>query len=213
MDLWPLVREERLALADLLDGLEPAQWSTPSLCTAWTVKDVAAHVAPTVGGGLGTFALALLRSRLDPHRASERVVAAASAVPPGDIVADLRANAGQRTAPPGLGVGSQLADVIVHTLDVAVPLGIAVERPDDHWRETLDWLTGPQAQRGFVRPGRPAVRLVADDVDWAAGEGPVAHAPAAALALALCGRTARLDGLDGPGAHDLARWARGTAEE
>ena len=45
------IAEERRALADVLDGLDAAQWSTPSLCGEWDVRGVAAHlVAPTVTG-------------------------------------------------------------------------------------------------------------------------------------------------------------------
>ena len=108
---------------------------------------------------------------------------------------------------------SQLADVVVHTLDIAVPLGIPVDRPAEHWLQTLDWLVGPKARRGFVRRGQPEVDLVADDVDWASGEGPVVHGPAGALALALCGRTAQLHLLSGPGALAFAAWASGEPGE
>lgn len=207
------MREERLALADLLEGLTAEQWSAPSLCAAWTVKDVAAHVAPSVGGGLGTFVLALVRSRFNPHRASQRIVAGSAGVPTTMIVADLREHADQRMAPPGLGIGSQLADVLVHTLDIAVPLGIPVDRPAEHWRQTLTWLVGPQAGRGFVPPRRPEVTLVADDVDWSAGDGPSVQGPSQALALALCGRGALLDQVTGPGAPTFAAWVRQAAAQ
>jgi uncharacterized protein (TIGR03083 family) len=40
-----LTATERLAFVDLLEGLTPEQWATPSLCSAWTVQEVAAHVA------------------------------------------------------------------------------------------------------------------------------------------------------------------------
>ena len=34
--IWRNVDEQRGALADLLDTLQPEQWSTPSLCAGWT---------------------------------------------------------------------------------------------------------------------------------------------------------------------------------
>ncbi len=213
MDTWDLVCDDRLALADLLEGLTPEQWSARSLCTAWTVKDVAAHVAPTIGGGLGTFLVNVVRCRFDPNRASERMVAASAGALPAEIVADLRTHAGQRKAPPGLGAVSQLVDVLVHTLDVAVPLGLRVERPPEHWRQALTWLTGPKASWGYVPPGRPEATLVAEDVDWTAGSGPEVRGPARALALSLCGRPALLGELSGPGVHAFAAWVRGHAGE
>lgn len=209
MDVWTAVRAERLALADLLDGLTDEQWATPSLCAGWSVKDVAAHVAPTVGGGIGAFLVALLRSGFDPDRASRRVVRAVASVPATEVVADLRGHAGQRSSPPGLAPASQLADVLVHTLDIAVPLGIPVQRPDAHWHEALTWLTGPQARRGFVGEGRPRVTLVAGARTY--GVGPEVCGPPAALALALCGRDALVPELTGPGLESFARWVRHSA--
>src|SRR3712207_2360013 len=43
-DVWRSIDSERLSLADLLDDLSPAEWATPSLCTGWRVRDVAAHL-------------------------------------------------------------------------------------------------------------------------------------------------------------------------
>src|SRR4026208_809617 len=52
-ELKHLVRTERLAFIDLLKTLTEDQWRTPSLCSAWTVENVAAHLAwAPVGGPL-----------------------------------------------------------------------------------------------------------------------------------------------------------------
>ncbi|OUS93088.1 maleylpyruvate isomerase family mycothiol-dependent enzyme [Rhodococcus sp. NCIMB 12038] len=39
-----LAREEREEFAELLAGLSPHQWESPSLCERWRVRDVVAHV-------------------------------------------------------------------------------------------------------------------------------------------------------------------------
>ena len=49
MDTWELVDAERTDFADLADSLTPAQWDAPSLCTAWKVRDVVAHVKRVKG--------------------------------------------------------------------------------------------------------------------------------------------------------------------
>jgi uncharacterized protein (TIGR03083 family) len=54
-DLFAVLAEERRATADLLAGLTEEQWAAPSLCSAWTVKDVAVHLVPDTGKGLGEF--------------------------------------------------------------------------------------------------------------------------------------------------------------
>jgi Mycothiol maleylpyruvate isomerase N-terminal domain len=44
-EITELVRSERVALIDLLETLSPQEWATSSLCDAWTVQQVAAHLA------------------------------------------------------------------------------------------------------------------------------------------------------------------------
>ena len=44
VDVRPLLPGERQALVELLSGLTPEQWQTPTACPGWTVKDVALHL-------------------------------------------------------------------------------------------------------------------------------------------------------------------------
>lgn len=41
-DVWPVIHAERRALADELEGIGEEGWSTRSLCSDWTVRDVLA---------------------------------------------------------------------------------------------------------------------------------------------------------------------------
>jgi len=207
MDIWATLAEERRATADLLAGLTVEQWAQPSLCSAWTVKDVAVHLVPTTGKGMGEFVWATVRARGNVHRASESLVARyAAAMTPAEIIGKLRADAEDRFAPPGVGALGPYTDVLVHRLDIAVPLGIEVDRPVEPWRVCLDFLVSNKGRRGFVKRGRPALTLRASDLDWSHGSGPEVTGPAAALGLSLCGRSALLDRLSGPGRESLATW-------
>ena len=211
MDIWATLAEERRATADLLAGLTDDQWARPSLCSAWTVKDVAVHLVPTTGKGMGEFVWATVRARGNVHRASESLVAKyAAAMSPAEIIGKLRADAEDRFAPPGVGALGPYTDVLVHRLDIAVPLGIAVDRPIEHWRASLDFLVSNKGRRGFVKRGLPQVTLRASDLDWSHGSGPEVTGPAAALGLSLCGRAALLDRLNGPGRESLATWVGST---
>ena len=90
-----MLADERRATADLLAGLSEEQWAAPSLCSAWTVKDVAVHLVPTTGKGMGEFVWATVRARGNLHRASESLVAKyAAAMTPAEVVDALRADAG-----------------------------------------------------------------------------------------------------------------------
>ncbi|MEV0201678.1 maleylpyruvate isomerase family mycothiol-dependent enzyme [Nonomuraea sp. NPDC050691] len=44
IDVRPLFPRERRALLDLLGGLEPADWSRPTVCPGWDVHDVVGHL-------------------------------------------------------------------------------------------------------------------------------------------------------------------------
>ncbi|MDX6374849.1 MAG: hypothetical protein QOD98_3837 [Nocardioidaceae bacterium] len=207
MDIWTTLAEERRATADLLAGLTEEQWAAPSLCSAWTVKDVAVHLVPNTGKGLGEFVWATVRARGNLHRASESLTAKyAAAMSTAEVVAALRADAEDRFAPPGVGVHGPYTDVLVHRLDIAVPLGVEVDRPVEPWREALDFLVSSRARRGFVERGLPDLTLRATDLDWSYGGGPEVSGPAAALGLSLCGRSALLDRLSGRGRGYLATW-------
>ena len=207
MDIWATLAEERLATADLLAGLSDEQWAIPSLCSAWTVKDVAVHLLPATGKGVSEFLLAVVRARGNLHRASEALVAKyAAAMTTDEIVTALRENAADRFEPPGVGAAGPYTDVLVHRLDIAVPLGIEPDRPAEPWRTSLDFLVGKRGRRGFVPRRLPELTYRASDLDWSSGSGPEVVGSAAALGLTFCGRGAWLDRLSGPGRESLATW-------
>lgn len=44
IDVRPVLAAQQAAFLDLLRGLGPGEWSRPTVCPGWTVKDVVAHV-------------------------------------------------------------------------------------------------------------------------------------------------------------------------
>ncbi len=44
MDEWAAIDAERAALADVLARISVEQWDAQSLCDAWKVRDVVAHL-------------------------------------------------------------------------------------------------------------------------------------------------------------------------
>ena len=205
-DPFALIASERRALADLVDGLSESQLATPSLCGAWTVKEVAAHLTAAEEGAVGAFLVAWVRGGFSMEKANQRLTAARASMPVARLTALMREHAESRFTPPTMDWHAPLAEVMLHREDIAVPLGLPSDRPAEPWRHALDFLVSRKARRGFV-PGRlPAVRLVATDVDWSHGSGPEATGPAASLALVIAGRPAGLEGLSGPGRESLATW-------
>jgi uncharacterized protein (TIGR03083 family) len=208
MDHWTTIAAERRALADQLEALTDAQWATPSLCDGWTVHDVAAHLAGVNLIKMSEVVVALARSRFSFARANRVMVARQAARPSAEIVADLRRLADGRFAPPGLGSVAPLTDILVHGQDIRIPLGLATDRPVQPWRDSLDFLVTKKARRGFVGKALPGLRFSATDLGWSHGEGAgnEVSGPAIAVALALLGRPALVDQLEGPGMPALKEW-------
>lgn len=196
--IWDAVHHERSALADLLETLSPQQWEHPTLCPGWVVRDVAAHVISSPQFGPADLVAALWRGRGDFDRAMYLDARIRARRPPAEIVADYRRLDGSRRHPPGSSIREPLLDVLVHTQDIALPLGRHHAMPVDAARAAADrvWsMPFPFRARRRLR----GVALVADDVAWRAGDGPEVRGPVEALLLLLTGRSAALDRLRGPG--------------
>jgi uncharacterized protein (TIGR03083 family) len=185
---WELIAAERRALADLLDGLTPEQWESPSLCAGWRVRDVAAHVAltpqhPSIGGMIA----GAIRARGNFDRLNHDYAVDHAARPPEQLVAELREFADSRRRPAITTVPNLLFDVPVHVQDVAIALGLEHTMPLDAARAGVErvWRMGwPFHARRRLR----GMRLVATDSDWETGEGEEVRGPTAALLLLLTGR-------------------------
>ena len=59
--VFAAVADERRSIATMLDGLDARQLATPSLCTGWDVKTVAAHLVSDFADGFWGFMFSGLR--------------------------------------------------------------------------------------------------------------------------------------------------------
>jgi uncharacterized protein (TIGR03083 family) len=205
--LWPSLASERLVLASYLSSLSPAQWAEPTLCPAWDVHGMAAHLCVPLEFSALEMTTSLVRARFSPDRLSVLMASRRARLSSSELVALLRSKAESRKAPPFIGVLGPYTDALVHGQDIALPLGVPLERPPAVWLPALDFLVSRLGRMGFVAAPVPAVLLSASDAAWSHGSGPLVTAPAAALALALLRRTPRLGELTGPGAGVLRSWA------
>lgn len=205
-EIWNVISRERALTAAALDSLRPEQWRAPTLCAGWTVRELAGHLAygPRARPADVLVQFALARGSFD--RMMDAIARREAARPTADLVADLRAAATSRRLAPGQTVRNALLDILVHTQDMAIPLGL--DRPvpaeaagvavDDAWRHRH-----PFHARRRLR----GLRLVATDTGWTAGEGATVEGPTWALLLLVTGRYAALDRLAGPGAAHLRQEA------
>ncbi|WP_137293385.1 maleylpyruvate isomerase family mycothiol-dependent enzyme [Nocardioides dongxiaopingii] len=197
------VRVERLALADLAAGLDEEQLATPSLCTAWTVRDVLAHLTTTTRLSIPLLAGAVVRARGSFDRMEVDLAARrATRFTTAELVAQLRASAESERRFPGSRPVDPLMDLVVHTQDVVRPLGLDHESPPGARTASLAHLVTSTLMGG---PRRIAgLRLVSTDSGWTYGDGAVVEGRDSDLLLVVAGRPAGLAGLRGPGVPTLA---------
>jgi uncharacterized protein (TIGR03083 family) len=197
--IFALTAAERRRAASMFEGLSEDQWAAQSLCSQWTVRDLAGHLVGPFCVSMPRFVLGSLLAG-GVHRYSVRLSRELGRRPTDELVAILRDHSGDRFAPPVTGPLAPLTDLAVHTRDAARPLGLDTCASLAAWREVLGFLVSPRAARGFVRPGRvDGLRLRATDQVWAHGTGPEVAGPSEALALAVAGRDAAFADLAGDG--------------
>jgi uncharacterized protein (TIGR03083 family) len=199
VDLFAEIADERRGLAALLSGLTVEQHAKQSLCSAWTVHDVVAHLVVPLEVGFPKFVRAMLVSRGNFDRANVRLTREQARRPFGELVEVLRRKADSRFTPPGGGPEAPLTDLLVHGLDIRWPLELSREIPGERLRTALTYLTAGPVGGVVPRGALTGLRFEADDVDWAHGSGPVVRGGAEALLLTITGRTVGLGHLSGDG--------------
>jgi uncharacterized protein (TIGR03083 family) len=204
MSTLDLIAAERRTIADELEGLTPEQLATPSLCGAWTVHDVAAHLIMPLTLGMGTVMAAMAASMGNFDKANIKLTAKVADRSISEIAAQLRAQAENKFTPPGMGFEAPLTDALVHGEDFRRPLGIEHQFDPEALRTSLGFVATKKGQRTFPGKGRlTALRFDAPDIGWSFGDGALIQGGAPDVLLAMCGRTIALDKLTGDGVSTL----------
>ncbi|MFB8351444.1 maleylpyruvate isomerase family mycothiol-dependent enzyme [Streptomyces niveus] len=202
-DVWPMVHVERAALIDDLERLDDERWEEPSLCAAWTVHDVAAHLADTARTTRLGFLIGLARAKFDFDLQNARGVERERGASPRETLERLRQVASRRSTPPAP-LDSRLVEEIVHGEDIRRPLGLSHSYPREAVVRSLRLQARTPASFGGAKELVARTRLTATDADVSIGEGPEVRGPALSLLLAVSRRRVALDDLGGPGLTALA---------
>jgi uncharacterized protein (TIGR03083 family) len=203
-DIYARTSRNRREIADLLDGLAPDQWTVPTLCEGWTVREMAAHLVQPMLVGFGRFFLASFRYRGDTAATVDHFTRRLALREPSKLVALLREHADDEVNPPRVGPMGPFAETCIHLRDVVRPLGLDVDARREDWFLLLDHLASGTAAPGLVDRGRlDGLAFHATDADWHHGQGPEVVGTLEALAMAVTGRRAVVPELQGPGAGIL----------
>ncbi len=188
LDLQPAVAAGFEALADVLSRAPDSQWDSPSLCQGWRVREVVAHMTMPARYSEDEFVEELRNRDFDFTRLSNEIAASDGGIPKVDLLTDLRSEVLHRWTPRQGGIRGALNHVVIHSLDITVPLRLERLAPDEMMRVVLDDLTigGVHTYFGVDLEGR---HLEATDLDWSYGSGRRVSGPAELVALAICGRT------------------------
>jgi uncharacterized protein (TIGR03083 family) len=198
-----LAREERADLAELLAGLSAEQWEAPTLCSKWRVRDVVAHIISY--DDLGALGLAgrFAEGWFVPDQVNEVGVRRYASLTPDELLAELRSHLEPAGLTAGFGGRIGLVDGLIHHQDIRRALGLPRDVPTERLTEALPFARIAPPIRAFSRAR--GLRLVATDVGWDNGRGPVLEGPAEPLLMAIAGRRDAIDELSGPGKAALVK--------
>lgn len=202
VDAASLARDERADLAHFLATLTLEQWEAPSLCDGWRVRDVVAHVFSYEDLGIPGLVGRFVSGGLNPDRINAVGIERDSGRTTGDLLQRARDHVEPRGLTAMFGGRIALTDTLIHHQDIRRPLGAAREIPAERLRCALDF--APVAPPLRARKRMRGLELIAADIDWRSGKGPVVEGTAEALLMAIAGRQVALDELTGSGQPMLA---------
>ncbi len=197
-----LIAAERLGLAGVLAGLTETQWQAQSLCAGWTSAHVLAHLTMPFRITAEEYLAGVQAAGGDFTRFSDAAAERDSTIPPAELVAVLRDNAGNPWTPPGAGLIAPLSHDVIHGIDITWPLDADWQLPDLALTSVLDMLVsdGTETVFGVAISG---LALHADDLGWSRGSGAAVHGRGKDLVALLGNRRIPLDRFTGPGVPQL----------
>ncbi len=201
MDIWPVIHAEREALASDLGSLQETQWSTPSLCTQWSVRDVLAHMTATAKMSPPAFFVKLAGSGFNFGELQGKNIAAETGASPADTLAGFEAVVTSTGHPPGP-LDTMLGETLVHSEDIRRALGIKHAYPTEAVVQAAEFFKGSNLLIGTKRR-ITGLTLRATDTEWSTGTGPEVTGPMIDLLIAMTGRKAANSELSGEGVETL----------
>jgi uncharacterized protein (TIGR03083 family) len=202
MDIWPVIHAERKALASDLRSLQDDLWSTTSLCSEWTVRDVLAHMTATAKMSPPAFFVRLAGSGFSFAKLQGKNIAAQKGGSPAATLAGFEAIVTSTGHPPGP-ADTMLGETIVHSEDIRRALGLKHAYPTEAVVQAADFFRGSNMIIGTKRR-IAGLTLRATDTQWSTGTGPEVSGPILSLLMAMTGRAAASSDLTGDGVQTLA---------
>ena len=199
--VWPLVHAERAALAADLADLTGEQWAAPSLCAGLTVREVLAHMIAGASLNPVRWLAGVVRCRFDFDKQVSMRLAEQLGATPAATIDRFRSVLTSTTKPP-VPTLAMLGETIVHAQDIRLPLGIRHDYPVETLTRLAEYYQGSDLPV-LTKTRIKGLRLVATDGPFDTGSGPLASGTTLALIMAMAGRGAYCDLLQGDGSATL----------
>ncbi|RZU60783.1 maleylpyruvate isomerase family mycothiol-dependent enzyme [Zhihengliuella halotolerans] len=200
--LWALAHAERAALAEDLAALEPGQWRHQTLCGRWDVEQVVAHLIAAASLNQWQWLRSMLGARFNPGVHNQRRLQDHVGATPEETLDRFRTIVYSTTAPSSH-TAAYLGEVLVHSQDIRLPLGLGRVPSVEALTPVAEFF----ARHDFAvdsKSNAAGFELRADDGPFAAGDGDLVTGTTLALVMAIAGRQAYLEDLEGPGVPALA---------
>lgn len=208
VELWPITVAARRSLLADFERLDDEQWEAQSLCAGWSIREILGHLVLAARPPAWRYAVAIARAKGSFDEANRSLAVAEGRRPVHELLSAYRQVLDHRFSPAGWPAAAPLSDIMLHSLDVRIPLGLATDQPAEHYAPVMSLLFVGRVGRSFTTSGRPQVRWNATDHEWSHGAGPLVCGTLADLALTAAGRAARIGSLTGEGVDAVRSWLR-----
>ncbi|HTT87365.1 MAG TPA: maleylpyruvate isomerase family mycothiol-dependent enzyme [Acidimicrobiales bacterium] len=196
--------DEVADIGHLLHQLDETALDAPSLCRGWAVRDVLGHMGlghtvpmPAMVARIAKYGFNVTKASFNESKTMFEGKSAEAVRRFWDevMVAQHPMKGIAKLIPARAG----FLDHLVHNQDIRRPTGAARTIPSERLLRALELVRTEGTPMFNPKRTVRGLKLVASDLGWGAGDGPVVEGPGEAIVMAGAGRAAALDDLSGPG--------------
>lgn len=185
-EYWEMIHAERARLAEIMTGFRDDNWRAGTLCSEWMVEHVVAHLTAGANTSQWAWFLSMLRAGFNPGKHNQRWLAQYVGNTHAETLGHYRDSISSTIAPTK-DYGAWLGEVIVHSQDIARPLGINLKPDPAAVNEVAHFF----AAKDFAVNSKKLVsglQLDATDSSFRNGSGPIVRGKQLELVMAMAGR-------------------------
>lgn len=205
--VWKHILQSRRELYSYLEKLPDQQWDSQSLCQGWKVRDVVAHLILIHRYNVRNSWVEVLFSGFNINRFIKKTATTLGKKSSSRLLELFHQRLDDKQHVASISSLNVLIDLLVHEQDIRIPLG------DTKLIDTakLELIFGAWQPDEFnygekligLEPRVKGLKFVITDLKIKKGQGSEVIGTAQDILLAITGRSAALDRLDGPGVNIL----------